>query len=397
MTFREPLTISFPKDYIVTDRSLTMTQTEIIQAAFRVWGRDFYQNTSLSGLAKELGVSKPALYRHFRNKQALADAMSARFYDDFAAFIRADYERAARSANVSDAVFILIGRVAEYYARNVYALIFSLINVYDRKQTVHSAWDCLKARGVDMGVFDHILKKEYAGDPLLMQMVFSTLSFHMAYFHKTSNSFINTPSEAAVRNIIAVISEIIARGFGYTIDRIDAPDYAALEIRLAGTVDHVEDNPLIKAVAGAVAEAGPWRASMDMVARRSGLSKSGLYGHFKNRQDMLRRLFMTEFARIIAFAKAGIRQSAVPEEQLYLGIFSIVVYLRSRPEILTALDWIRTRKLDLGAPETEPDTFRLFEDIDDGRLKRRGGGGRRRSADVPLDSVSDCQCADAAA
>jgi AcrR family transcriptional regulator len=260
----------------------------------------------------------------------------------------------------------------------VYALIFSLINVYDRKQTVHSAWDFLKARGVDMQVFDRMLKQEHSDNFLLMQLVFATLTFCMAHFHKSGNSFINAPSETAVRNIIAVISEIIAGGQGFTIESIDALDYAALECRIAGTVDTVEDNPLIKAVAGAVAEAGPWRASMDMVARRSGLSKSSLYGHFKNRQDMLRQLFMTEFKRIIAFATAGMTESAVPEERLYLGIFSIVVYLRSRPEILTAMDWIRTRKLDLDAPETEPDVFRLFDDIAGGRVQA-GKENRQKS------------------
>jgi hypothetical protein len=56
-------------------------------------------------------------------------------------------------------------------------------------------------------------------------------------------------------------------------------------------------------------------------------------------------------------------------EQLYLGIFSIVLYLRSRPDILTALDWIRTRKLDMGPPEQAMDYSVIFRDIRDGHLK----------------------------
>jgi hypothetical protein len=43
----------------------------------------------------------------------------------------------------------------------------------------------------------------------------------------------------------------------------------------------------------------------------------------------------------------NIRGTEAPEEQLYLVIVSIVHYLRSRPEILTALDWIKTRLPDL--------------------------------------------------
>jgi AcrR family transcriptional regulator len=82
------------------------------------------------------------------------------------------------------------------------------------------------------------------------------------------------------------------------------------------------------------------------VARRSGLSKSGLYGHFKSKGDMLHRLFMTEFMRIIDFARQGMGRSEVRHEKLYLGIFSIAVYLRSKPDILVAMDWVRTRRHD---------------------------------------------------
>jgi len=101
-------------------------------------------------------------------------------------------------------------------------------------------------------------------------------------------------------------------------------------------------------VAGAVAEAGPWNASMEMVAKRSGLSKSGLYAHFKSKQDMLGKLFITEFVRILNFARAQIETTERGEEQLYLAIITIVNYLRSRPEILVAMEWIKTRRLDLG-------------------------------------------------
>jgi len=124
---------------------------------------------------------------------------------------------------------------------------------------------------------------------------------------------------------------------------------------------------------------------MDMVAKRMGLSKSSLYGHFKNRKDMLRRLFLNEFKRIIEFARQGISLSAVPAEQLYLGIYSIAFYLRSRHEILEALNWIRTRKLDLGKPEKKMEIFfRLFEDVEIEPFKKSGEDEKRRLSHLIL-------------
>jgi AcrR family transcriptional regulator len=346
-----------------------MTKAEIVQAAFKAWGRCFYQHTSLSQLAGELKVSKTALYRHFLSKQALTSAMTERFFDDFAGFIRPGYERALQSGDREAGVFIMLRSIAEYYARNVNALVFSLINVYDRDSGGNAAAKRLKARGVDMGAFHLIITDVYAANPLIMQLMIASLTFFMSNFHRTGNSFAGPPSEEAIQKTIALTAEIIGKGFGYDREQVDSLNYEELENRIAGAEQNVEDDPLLRAVAGAVAEAGPWAASMDMVARRSGLSKSSLYGHFKNRQDMLCRLFMTEFARILAFARQGMGLSALPAEQLYLGIFSIAVYLRSRPEILTALDWIRTRRLDLGGHEIiETNFFHLFEDIDIGVL-----------------------------
>jgi AcrR family transcriptional regulator len=116
-------------------------------------------------------------------------------------------------------------------------------------------------------------------------------------------------------------------------------------------------------VAAAVAEAGPWNASMDMVARRSGLSKSGLYAHFKNKQDMLAQLFITEFERILHYVELNKEKSEVPLEKLYLTIITAANYLRARPEILAAIGWIKTRKLDLGRPAL-PRIYRLLSNID---------------------------------
>jgi AcrR family transcriptional regulator len=190
-----------------------------------------------------------------------------------------------------------------------------------------------------------------------------TLTFWIAHFHRHDHKPDEIPSEEQVQEALASVEKRIACGLGIAASRLAAIDYGDLELRSAETVyESTQENDLLRAVAGAVAEAGPWNASMEMVAQRSGLSKSGLYAHFKSKQDMLGQLFLTEFTRIIRYAELNIKASAAPEEQLYLAIISIADYLRSRPEILTALDWIRTRRLDLGL-NFPPHLYRFITNI----------------------------------
>ncbi|MCL2441333.1 MAG: TetR/AcrR family transcriptional regulator [Treponema sp.] len=354
-----------------------MTKKEIIDAAFRVWGRNFYRKTSLSQLARELGVSKPALYRHFENKQALTTAMAEHFMEDFADSIKADFDKALKAKDADEGISFIISSISDYFARNAYALIFSLINIYARNLDKNTIVQRLKERNVDLDALQIIIMKKYAGNPVLIRLIFATLTFFMSHYHKTRKTMETPLTEEEIKSITMNICKTIESGLGYSAGSI-MHNFDELELLIKKMKLNAEPEPFFKAVAEAVAEAGPWEVSMEMVAKKIGLSKSSLYGHFKNKKDMLRRLFVTEFKRIIEFARQGINLSANTAEQLYLGIFSIAVYLRSRPEILIAMDWIRTRKLELGKPENQVEIFRLFEDVDIEPIKNSAEDEKQR-------------------
>jgi len=237
------------------------------------------------------------------------------------------------------------------------------MNIYERNLEVFSISDKLKSRGVDMGVLEQIILKKYKCDQKIIRLVFSTLTFYMSYFHKIKNTLDNPFTSEDIKNITDFINKTIKDGLNLPPQKVSL-DFDGLEKMIDNMSLNAEPEPFFKAVAEAVAQAGPWDVSMEMVAKKLGLSKSSLYGHFKNKKDMLRRLFVTEFKRIIEYSRQGISLSAKPEEQLYLGIFSIASYLRLRPEILIAMDWFRTRKIDLGKTDKKIEIFRLFEDVE---------------------------------
>ncbi|MDR0629344.1 MAG: TetR/AcrR family transcriptional regulator [Treponema sp.] len=355
-----------------------MTKADIIKTAFRVWGRTLYQSTSLSDIAHALGVSKSALYRHFKSKQALLAAMYERFFDDYAAFTRLQHHKAQAIQDKRERLFIMMRIVLEYYVRNRDAFIFSLFLVYGNQHLEHMV-SSMRSRGLDMGEFPCI-KEGNSSYPSHTQLVIASLIFFVAYFHKYDHPGEEAPSDAQVRQFIGWVEEKIACGLGLYQETIAALDFENLEGRFAeGALRFTsatpaqdrqgfdkkykknEDGSLLKAIATVMAEAGPWNVSMDMAARRAGLSKSGLYSHFKNKQDMIQHVFIGEFKRILRYAQGGLTLSTVPEEQLYLVILSIVDCLRSHPEILEAIDWLRTRRLSIDSEP--PEVLQIFSAI----------------------------------
>jgi AcrR family transcriptional regulator len=340
---------------------MALSKRDIINAAFRTWGRTFYQQTSLSDLGRDLGVTKAALYRHFKNKQALLDAMYEQFFDDYAAFIKPGYTKALETADMIKSQFILMGTIVEYYVRNSDAFLFAIFMVYHNQESEQHL-DELSSRGINLGEMSR-LDENIKIYPSMLRLIVITLIFWVASFHRMFHSRDMEPTDEQIADLIRWLEEKLTGGLGLRQDVVARINFEELDRALPREfLDPREDAGLLTAVAEVVAEAGPWNASMDMVARRSGLSKSGLYAHFKNKQDMIKLLFLTEFERIIACTEAALRKSTIPEEQLYLVLAAMVDYFRSRPEFLTALDWIKTRRVDWGQPFLLRIT-RIFSDI----------------------------------
>jgi AcrR family transcriptional regulator len=324
-----------------------MTKQDIICSAFRVWGQDLYQSTSLTALARDLQVSKPALYRHFENKEAILQAMYTCFFDQYAAGIKPYYDQALATDNITEQYTIMVRANVDFYARQLDLFIFSLMQVYGNREPRNMGQQ-LQERGIDMYALlpprDDI--HQY---PALFQLVIASLTCLLALFHK--QWYRAAPSEAAINTFKAFVEEKMIVGLGLDAALVDSLDYEKLEAVIAGqALETAQDKGLLQAVAAVVAEAGPWEASMEAIARKSGLSKSSLYSHFKNKQDMLMQMFRTEFDHIIRAVKVAITLSDKPAEQLYMAVLALVDYLHSHQEILSAVDRIRMRGVESEPP-----------------------------------------------
>jgi AcrR family transcriptional regulator len=320
-----------------------MTKEDIINAAFRVWGRNLYRDTSLTKVAACLNVTKPALYRHFADKKALLDAMYIQFFDHYAAFLKSILAEAGRLEG-GKGFPAIIRSIIDYYARNEDYFFFSLNQVAEETDPCYNMAEQLTRRGVFLSRMEEFVPSG-AGYPSVVGLATITVIFYTALFHK-KNYHTGKPREAEIKAFIVNIEEQVRRGLGFDREMVKALDYERLEaLSRTDTAGCAGDNGLLKGVAAVVAEVGPWNASMEMVAQRSGLSKSGLYAHFKSKQDMLSQLFITEFEQITQILQRHTRQFPVAAERLYLAVFSIADYLRAKPEILIALDWIRIQRM----------------------------------------------------
>jgi len=59
---------------------MAATKENILHTALRLFARDGYEAASVSDIAGELGMTKGALYKHYKNKRDIFDSIVERIY-----------------------------------------------------------------------------------------------------------------------------------------------------------------------------------------------------------------------------------------------------------------------------------------------------------------------------
>ncbi|MDR0540425.1 MAG: TetR/AcrR family transcriptional regulator; helix-turn-helix transcriptional regulator, partial [Spirochaetaceae bacterium] len=159
-------------------------------------------------------------------------------------------------------------------------------------------------------------------------------------------------TEIDIQNFLRAAEYYIRHGIALNAKKIESLQWEKIENDVAA--EPLPKNTVSAAVAAAmkiIAKKGPWDVTMEKVAEELRLSKSSVYSHFENKKEMLREVFLNEARAIMQFAALNIKKSDTTEEQLYYAVFSIAHYFRLNPDILHALDYLRTRRLDIKSKE----------------------------------------------
>ena len=101
----------------------------IADAAMREWSKTNFYKTSLSSLAERLGLTKPALYRYFRNKRDLEQTVAARVVDACCRLSRDFLDRAGReSVELEQALRLYVQAYFGFFSRHAEYFFFFILN-----------------------------------------------------------------------------------------------------------------------------------------------------------------------------------------------------------------------------------------------------------------------------
>ena len=95
------------------------TRDKIIQSAFSFYDMLFFERISLSKIAAKAGITKPAIYKHFKSREDLENAMKSLILSDIAEIIKG-CEKDKNETSILKKVIVLLCKKKSYLRCSVY-------------------------------------------------------------------------------------------------------------------------------------------------------------------------------------------------------------------------------------------------------------------------------------
>ncbi|MBN2547156.1 MAG: TetR/AcrR family transcriptional regulator [Spirochaetes bacterium] len=318
---------------------------EIINTAFIEWGKTNYKNTSLSLLSLKLKITKPALYRYFKDKNELIKEMKL-YLINYMSKLALEFIEESIYLDAEKTLELYITKHFGYFCSNLYQFFFYVQFV--AKDNFFQKPDIKILLEKEKKIFSNIidnhntwLKKEDA--MFLIRQIFFTGIFLIIYnyFNKIASCKISSVkfNNEEIKSILELIINITKNGIMHK--PFNFIDYDKIEVE---SIVNPEELPkrekLFDAIATVVAKEGIWEASIGKIAQEMGMSKSSIYFYFISKADMFINMVKTEITKKDEILNKKSMQYESFEEKIYSIIVSLASYYLNDLRILNVFDWL---------------------------------------------------------
>ncbi len=333
-------------------------KTAIVSTAFIEWGKTHFTAMSLQAIASKLSITKPALYRYFRNKDELLDTMVATFAGDLQSGIAGFLDRSAPDS-VEAAVRDYYGFLFDFFTARRYYLAFLLFYVLRRIKVLPPSLSAL--RGPLNAYFRPLLEtrapnrdsvsRAAASRFIQMHGIFWVMQLYRRERNAAAESRLLDFRKRIPRSeMVKVRDQAVVYCLEGYCQRAGLDEAAMAAISAdcwISPADLPEPDRIFSAVEAVIGEAGLSGASVERIAERIGINKSSLYFYFKNRDTMLKETIRRERDHFIALLVERIETRASFAEKLFAFCVAILSYMKSNPPLMSVLHWMQYQNIGL--------------------------------------------------
>lgn len=308
----------------VRNSSRPGTRERIVEAAFSFYGDFVFEKVSLSRIADRVGISKPAIFKHFKKKDALLEEMDERVFSHLTTVLQ-DMDPILRAGRLGDALSLIIGQLARNREETFY--LFSTLPGIK----IDSVLMRLRERGVRL--FDDVFAPDGSVKDkdryLLTVFTSSTFLYFLLLWFSSSKGDECGDASLFIEKLNSFIQEGLEgleclSDFGKIDEACDRGMSAARPVNRAFT-----------ALVSVIGKKGLQGVTVEAIAGELGLAKSSLYSSFRSKDDMLASLVSEELSSLYATVLESVRGLEGYGGRIYAIMRTCMLYFIARPGILS--------------------------------------------------------------
>ncbi|QTQ14940.1 TetR/AcrR family transcriptional regulator [Treponema parvum] len=367
----------------------------ILDIAFSFFKTPLYEQVSLNDIAKKAGISKAAIFRHFKNKADLVCAMQNRFFNDVADYIisiKQDLTAAIWSKDVSLYRIVLRNTVKTYFEYPeylFYMLSHSAVSIKDYREQTLLLSKKLEEKGLSLKMLGGMFGVNYSPENFSVFNLknYAAISYafiSVAYFlilslsgQKKSSASDQAESGCLEKYVLqepAFDSETIADLLDFGI--YSPQRYLSYErMKELDEKAHIDlskippANKIFCALSQVIDKYGFPGVTVKRLADTLNMAKSSLYSYFDSKKTLIHKLLTEEIYLMISSLDEVCGEITDSTELAYVFFRALTEYFLARQDILTVFRWTRMSGSIIPEQYEHEDfslqNFKLSADVDE--------------------------------
>lgn len=317
------------------------TREIIISSAFSFYSKPVIKSVSLSAIASKAGITKPAIYRHFKNRQELDEVMLDRVFGDlYSILAKIHPEKECNVSSFVEDILILLLTHKEYFFYLISTQVdFALDKVLLRfKKMGLSFFDKVFATDGSVTDMERYKNAIYLGGNI---MFFVVARCRLALKMGLSDSYSDVVEYASK------INGFLGTGLGQDVSSLTVSRMAKLDEICRANMESVKPvSNVFHSVSEIVKEKGLQGITVESVAKGIGLAKSSIYDRYESKTQMIGSLICEEFEDMYRVIENNMPAAATNAERGYVVMETFLLYFMKKPEVLTVGRWFQFHSVD---------------------------------------------------
>ncbi|WP_443738004.1 TetR/AcrR family transcriptional regulator [Treponema sp.] len=317
----------------------TSTKQLILDAAFSFYKHPCFKDFSMSQLAAKVGISKTAIYRHFKNKDAVVESMKEQFFDILYAQLSTIQNKNLDSKALNEQIIKIISFFAENSQYiNYFITLHAQVNDFEKKVCAE-----LRSKGLQND-FDKFYQEN---KPARYSRIYFCAVTILYFIKLREKAIIYGEKIDPVGNFSKKMVNFIQKGIVGTIgessqtSKISKERFAQLdEICKINEEDLPEEDKIFTAFSTVITKYGINNVTVEHIADELNIAKSSLYFYFENKNKMLLHLVAKELSLLGTICEENCAEAKTYTEFIYINMKTEISYFSARPSILSLCGWL---------------------------------------------------------